>query len=132
MLGRADKARELVLSAKRLDPLHPPSFDWVLGQACFFAKRYDEAVQALTRRALLNSIAYACLAGAYGFLERDAEASAALNSFVSERMKELEGRGIIIEQATVSALAGGYGMVWREQTDWEHLLSGLRRAGLPD
>ena len=132
MLGRADRARELALNAKRLDPLHPPSFDWVLGQACYFVKQYEEAVRALTRRALLNSFAYACLAGAYGFLERSAEASSALNSFVDERKKELESRGIVIEQATVSALAGGYGKVWRKQSDWEHLFSGLRKAGLPD
>ena len=131
MLGRAERARELVLNAKRLDPLHPPSFDWVLGQACYFSNQYEEAVQALTRRALLNSFAYACLAGAYGFLERSAEASRALESFVDERKKELESRGIVIEQVNVSSLAGGYGEVWRKPSDWEHLFAGLRMAGLP-
>ena len=61
-----------------------------------------------------------------------AEASSALESFVEQRTSELESRGIVVEQATVSGLAGGYGKVWREQSDWEHLLSGLRKAGLPD
>jgi len=132
MLGRSLQARDMVLSAKRLDPLHPPSFDWVLGQACYFAKLYDDAVRALTDRALLNSFAYACLAGAYGHLDREIEARTTLDSFVKERHREFHSRNIVIEEDTVSALAGGYRAVWRKQTDWDHLTDGLRKAGLSD
>ena len=132
MLGRPKEARDMVLEAKRLDPLHPPSFDWVLGQACFFAKRHEDVIRVLIGRALLNAFAYACLAGAYGYLDRADDARGALDSFLSERRREFQNRNIVIESDTLEALAGSYRVMWRKEADWDHFADGLRHAGLPD
>jgi TolB-like protein len=132
MLGRSEEARDMVVEAKRLDPLHPPSFDWVLGQACYFAKRYEEAVRVLAGEALLNSFAYACLVGANAHLGQVSEARVALEIFVRIRRQEFNTRSIIVPENTISALAGGYRKVWRKEEDWDHIADGLRKAGLPD
>ena len=34
LLGRHEKGREVVSEAMRLDPLPPPSIDWIMGQIC--------------------------------------------------------------------------------------------------
>jgi TolB-like protein len=132
MLGRAGEAREVVMRAIQLNPLHPPSFDWVLGQACYFAKRHKEVARIMVGRALLNSFAYACLAGAYGQLERQSEAQAALEGFVRERHREFDSRDMLVAADTIDVLAGGYRRMWRNESDWEHLADGLRKAGLPE
>ncbi len=132
MLGRAEEARKMVLEAKKLNPLHPPSFDWVLGQACYFAKRYDDAIRSLNGEALLNSFAHACLVGAYAYGGRNGEARRALQSFIEVRHEEFKARNIVIQSDTIDLLAGGYRKMWRREQDWRHLAEGLRLAGLPD
>lgn len=130
MLGRTEEAYDLVQRAIRLNPLHPPSFDWVLGQACFFTKRYEEVPRVLAGRSLLNAFAYACLAAAYGQLGRDSDAQRALKAFVQERQREFDSRQLTLTTDTVDGLAGGYRPLWRNAADWEQLAEGLRKAGL--
>jgi TolB-like protein len=132
LLGKHDKARDVVLEAMRLDPLHPPALDWILGQVHFFAKRYDDVVQLLIGEALLNSLAHAFLVGAYAHLGRDREARAALDAFITQRRCEFNSRNIVVEGDTIDELAGSYRMMWRDKADWEHLADGLRKAGLPN
>ena len=132
MLGHAEEARRMVLEAKALDPLHPRSFDWVLGQACFFAKRFEEVLEALTGEALLNSFAYACLTGANAFLGRSDAANTALENFVAARCEEFESRGKPAPELSVAAMAESYFKVWRKQEDHILLAEGLKKAGLPD
>ncbi len=132
MLGRAEEAREVVMRAIQLNPLHPPSFYWVLGQACYFAKRHEEVTRIMVGRALLNSFAYACLAGAYGQLGRRSKARVALEDFVRERHREFDSRDMVVTADTIDVLAGGYRRMWRHESDWEHLADGLRKAGLPE
>jgi Tfp pilus assembly protein PilF len=131
MLGRHEEALAEVRRAKSYDPLHPPSFDWVLGQALFFAGDYEAASNTLRAGALLNSLAYACLAGAYAFLGQAEQARAALEEFISVRHSEFRDRDIPITDDTVETLIGGYRPVWRRREDWDLLAQGLRRAGLP-
>ena len=132
LLGKHDKARDVVLEAMRLDPLHPPALDWILGQVHFFAKRYDEVVQLLIGEALLNSLAHAFLVGAYAHLGRDREARAALDAFITQRRREFASRNIVVEHDSIDALAGSYRNMWRNKDDWEHLADGLYKAGLPN
>ncbi|MEM1289747.1 MAG: adenylate/guanylate cyclase domain-containing protein [Pseudomonadota bacterium] len=130
MVGRPEDARDISLKAKELDPMHPPSFDWALGQAHYFAKDYEEATQVLRGEAMLNSLAYCCLAAAYGQMGRTHEAANALEAFVTERKREFEGRNITPDGDTVMELAGGYRCVLQRESDWEHLADGLHKAGL--
>ena len=81
--------------------------------------------------ALLNSFAYACLAGASAHLGRADEAGNALESFVRERTKEFDSRGMLVPERTVAALIGGYLKVWRNDEDRQLIANGLRKAGLP-
>jgi len=132
MLGRPEEARDIVLEAMRLDPLHPHSYDWVLGQAYYFAKCYEDVIRVLMGETLLNSLAYGCLVGAYAHLGRIDDARTALESFVTERHREFSSRNIVVEGDTIDTLAGGYRKMWRQEADWDHFADGLRKAGLPD
>jgi tetratricopeptide (TPR) repeat protein len=132
MLGQPEKAQEMVLEAMRLDPLHPYSYEWVLGQAYYFGKRYEDANRVLKGEALSNSLGYGCLVGAYAYLGRIDEAHAALDSFLKERLGEFRSRNIVIEGDTINTLAGGYRRMWRQEEDWNHFADGLRKAGVRD
>ncbi len=132
MIGRPEHARDIVLKAMQLDPLHPSSFEWTLGQTYFFAQCYEDVIRVLMGEALLNSLAYGCLVGAYAHLGRFDEARSTLKSFITERHKEFSSRNMVVEDDTIAALAGGYQKLWRRKADWEHFADGLRKAGLPD
>ncbi|MGI9315739.1 MAG: adenylate/guanylate cyclase domain-containing protein [bacterium] len=131
MLGQAERAQQVILEAMRLDPLHPPSYNWVLGQAYYFGKRYEDVINELMGEAMLNSLGYACLAGAYAYLGRVDDASTVLEAFIRERRQEFDSRSIVVEEETIEALAGGYRKLWQLETDWKHFADGLRKAGLP-
>jgi len=132
LLGRHEKACEVVLEAMRLDPLHPPALDWILGQVRFFMKQYDDVIRVLIGEALLNSLAHAFLVAAYAHSGRSKEASAALTSFIARRHSELNSRGISVDDDSITTLAAGFKKMWRSADDWDHLASGLKKAGLPE
>lgn len=131
LLGRRAKAREVVREAIRLDPMHSPSIDWILGQIHFFTGDYAAVVRVLIGEALLNSLAHAFLVSAYAHLDQPGEAAAALAEFIRMRRQEFASRGIDVKDDTVEGLAGAYRAMWRDPGDWEHLADGLRKAGLP-
>ncbi len=130
-VGQAERARDIALEARRLDPLHPSSYDWVLGQALFFMHDFEGVTQTLTGEALLNSLGHGCLAGAHAYLGRPDEAGKALESFVAERHREFASRGLGVERDSVETLAGGYRRQWQLASYWETFSDGLRKAGLP-
>ncbi len=131
-VGQPERARDIALEARRLDPLHPSSYDWVLGQALFFMHDFEGVTQTLIGEALLNSLGHGCLAGAYAHLGRPDEAGRALALFVAERHREFASRGLGVERDTVDALAGGYRRQWRLESYWDLFSDGLRKAGLPE
>ncbi len=130
LLGRHEKALEVVQRAMQLDPHHPPSLDWIYGQIHYFTKQYDEVVRVLIGEALLNSLAHAFLVAAYAHAGRQQEAEAALSNFIGKRREELSSRGVEAPENTVIALLGGFKNIWRQEEDWNHLASGLQKAGL--
>lgn len=132
LLGHHERALEIVVEAMRLDPLHSPALDWVWGQVHFFAGNYDDVVRALIGEALLNSLGHAFLVSAYSYLGKMDEAQNALKMFINTRRKEFSSRNLVIEGDTITCLAGSYKGMWRNSADWEHLVEGLRKAGLPD
>ncbi|UWQ89794.1 tetratricopeptide repeat protein [Rhodobacteraceae bacterium M382] len=131
LLGQPQKAQEVVDEAVRLDPLHPPALDWILGQIHFHLGHYDQAVGFLIGEALLNSLAHAFLVAAYAHSGREIDAREALKLFISHRRQELLGRGIVVERDSVASLAGGFKRMWRCADDWQRIASGLEIAGLP-
>jgi adenylate cyclase len=131
LLGQPEKAREVALEARRLDPLHPPTLDWILGQIYYYEERYEEVVRLLIGEALLNSLAHGFLVGAYAHLGLEDEARESCNLFVRERRLEFASRNIVVEEDTVESLAGSFRTMWRNQASWEQFADGLRKAGLP-
>jgi adenylate cyclase len=132
LLGQHEKARDVVLEAMRLDPLHPPALDWIMGQVCFFMGHYDEAIGKLLGEARLNSLADAVLTAAYAQAARDREAKGALASFIDHRKRELVSRGMPLESEKIGTLTAGFSRMWRNESDWEKIASGLRSAGLAE
>ena len=132
LTGHAERAQDITLEAKLLDPLHPSSYDWVLGQALFFMQAFEDVISTLMDEALLNSLAHGCLAGAYAHLGRMDEAGKALDLFVKERRREFASRDLSVESDTLDALAGGYRKQWKLESYWELFRDGLRKAGLSD
>ena len=132
LLGHHRKALDVVVEAVRLDPLHAPSLDWVLGLVQFFAGNYAGAVRALIGEALLNSVAHAFLTSAYAHLGKMDEARAALKTFIAVRHAEFADRNLDVAGDTIDSLAGSYRAMWRRSADWELLVDGLRKAGLSD
>jgi adenylate cyclase len=132
LLGRHEDALNLIREALKLDPFHPKSHDWVMGQACYMEKLYEETCRLFNDETLLNSIGYACLTGAHAHLGQKDKANSALERFIIARQSELESKEIPCETISIEALAGGYRQSWRRQLDWEHIAQGLRLAGLPN
>lgn len=132
LLGRHTRAEEVVDRAKKLDPLHPPALDWIMGQVHFFRNRYNDVVKVLIGEALLNSLAHAFLVAAYAHSGRDAEAKSALQGFIEKRHEEMRSRGIEVDGESVTSMASGFKLMWRHEEDWQLLRSGLIKAGLPE
>lgn len=132
LLGRHEKASEVVAHATQLDPLHPPALDWILGQVHFFSKRYEDVIRVLMGDALLNSVAHMYLVAAYAHLGRREDARVALSTFIEVRRHEFEVRGVVVESNDIQSLAGGYRQLLRDAADWSHIADGLQKAGLPD
>ncbi|MEO9576205.1 MAG: adenylate/guanylate cyclase domain-containing protein [Roseobacter sp.] len=132
LLGQHEKSLDVVQEALRLDPLHPPALDWILGQVCFFMGHYDEAIGKLLGEARLNSLADAVLTAAYAQAGRNKEAEGSLVSFVDHRKRELLSRSKPVERESISSLTTGFSRMWRNESDWEKIAAGLRSAGLAD
>lgn len=48
-IGQTADASRMIAQAKRLNPIHPDWYDWVLGIAAFHDGRYEEALSAFSR-----------------------------------------------------------------------------------
>jgi len=132
LMGNLTRARTVVLEAIRLDPLHPPAIDWILGQIFYYEEKYEKVVDIMYGEALLNSLAYAFVAAAHAHLGHQESMQIALQAFITERRQEFCSRGIEIKEDTLETLAGAYRVMWRDPTSWSRLADGLRLAGLPD
>ena len=132
LMGNLEKARTVVVEAMRLDPLHPPTLDWILGQICYFEEKYEEVIDLLYGKALLNSLAYAFVTASHAHLGHTESTQLTLNSFIAERNSEFKSRGIEVSRNSVETLAGAYRRMWKDVSNWEKLADGLRLAGLPD
>ena len=130
LLDKPEKARDVVLDAMRLDPLHPPTLNWILGQIYFFEGRFEDVVELMIGEALLNSLAYAFLAGSYAQLGRMKEAQAALDSFISARRLEFQSRNMSIRDDGIESLVASFKQMWRNPLIWEKLVDSLRIASL--
>jgi adenylate cyclase len=121
-VGQPAKAIEIAKAQMRLDPFHPHFAPLIAGIAYYLLKEYQEAQRWLreaTGRAPNHQYGHAFLAAAYAQLGRagDARAEAA-------EVLRVNPQYTIGTQKQVSIL--------KRSEDSEHLIDGLRKAGLPE
>ena len=120
--GRSEEAIEFIKRGMRLDP-HYPAFrlHW-LAQAYFQLGQYEEAIELLKRRITRDpetDVSRVLLAASYGFLGRVAEARAEWAEALRVNPKySLKHRRQILP--------------FKDPRDFDRLVEGLRKAGLPD
>jgi TolB-like protein len=127
--GRHEESRLCLSDSMRHNPLAPNSCLCALGMSDYLSGRYEEAVVMLTRLASDPPRKFSCLAASYAQLGRNGEARAAAAQFRDlmepELVSELEDDN--------SKWLDYWARVFSIFTpaDLEHLLEGLRKAGLP-
>ena len=116
--GRAEEGINAIREAMRLNPFHPDWYWAALAVPLYAARRYEEALEADRHIAgWRNSWHLARLAGCYGQLGRleDARAQAA----------EVLRQNPEFKLSAVS-------LRYRDPEDIQHVLEGMRKAGLPE
>jgi len=121
-VGQPAKAIEIAKAQMRLDPFHPHFAPLIAGIAYYLLKEYQEAQRWLreaTGRAPNHQYGHAFLAAAYAQLGRveDARAEAA-------EVLRVNPQYTLGTQKQVSIL--------KRAEDSDHLIDGLRKAGLPE
>ncbi|NNE82055.1 MAG: hypothetical protein HKN18_17435 [Silicimonas sp.] len=130
LLGEHEAAMREVEDATSRDQMPLATFGWIRGQVFSLNGRFADAVDELRGASSLNSLALAFLAGDYARLGRMEEAASTLAEFVERRRAELSSRKLPSGENAVGVLADGYKGMWRDAKDWQHIASGLARAGL--
>jgi adenylate cyclase len=118
LLGRPEDAIVQQTLAMRLDPLHPEWFHGTLGLAYYLMRDYDKAVAATAHLGGSPGGAYLSIrAAACAQLGHDSEAHMAAREHIR------------LQPDWLAALKVQY--PFKDPADLEHLLDGLRKAGLP-
>ena len=117
-LGRPEEGIEWIQKAMRLNPYHPERFWNHLGRAYYVARRYAEAIEALTRMSSHDGQQHALLAVSHAQLG-DAQAADA-----HARKVLGEDPGFSVEQFLKT-------LHYKSESDLEHHREGLLKAGLP-
>jgi adenylate cyclase len=120
-VGRSAEALEQLAHARRLDPLHPPLWDFYIGRALFHLGRYEEALSSFdicARRGLSFHWRLYMAAG------------------LAQLGRQDEARAVLLDPAATRTY-GSIGDIRRfesylESVEWDRFLEGLRMAGLPE
>jgi adenylate cyclase len=115
--GRPDEAADLIRQAMTLNPFHPPWYWNQLAIALYAARRYEEAIDA-DRQASGQT--------QFWYLARIAACLAQL-----ERMDESRGYVAEVLRRKPDFRLSGIRLRYRDPADAEHVLEGMRKAGLP-
>ena len=118
--GRTDQAFEALAQARLIDPYFSPTWYWHhLGYANFIARRYDEAIAALSHSMTMPFWVQAYLAACYALTDR------------MDRAQELTAEILrLVPDFSLSRLAAKE--PFKHSTDRDDLIDGLRKAGLPE
>src|SRR6185312_5581744 len=127
--GRWREALTWIDTAKRLNPIPPNLYHWYHALALYSARQYEQAIGALREMRSLDRWSHGLLAACYAQIERLDEARSELDAFVGERERELKERGVVPQRSHLD-LALSRADRYRNSSDREHFLEGLRKAGL--
>jgi adenylate cyclase len=118
-LGQPDEGIEWIKKAMRLNPYHPVRFWNHLGRAYFVARRYDEAVDSFRKIDAPDQSHHAFMAAADAHAGRiDAAGNHA--------------RAVLKLAPDFSVAQYMTTMHYKQESDREHHIEGLRMAGLPN
>jgi TolB-like protein/rhodanese-related sulfurtransferase len=130
-MGRAEEVEEQVRIAMRLNPLYPPSYLRALGRSLLHQERYEEAAEIMERlvaRQSDNPYDHTTLAAIYGHLGRIEQAKAAVQTY-----NELYGKFEYTPMTVQEIGWWWYGDMYDyEKAYKDHLVEGLRKAGIPE
>jgi adenylate cyclase len=116
-LGRPDEGIEWFELARRIDPYFDATWYWnLLGAACFNARRYDEAVQALERVPDPPIWVRAYAAAAHAMAGR-MDAAHEIVAMIAQDAPDFSAASVVRKEP------------YRNPGDLAHLAEGLRRAG---
>ncbi|MCK1626870.1 adenylate/guanylate cyclase domain-containing protein [Bradyrhizobium sp. 147] len=127
--GRWREALTWIDTAKRLNPLPPNLYHWYHALALYSAREYTQAIGALREMRSLDRWSHGLLAACYAQIERRDEARSELDAFIGEWERELSARGEVLPRSHLD-LALSRADRYRNPSDREHFLEGLRKAGL--
>jgi adenylate cyclase len=120
--GEPERGLHFLEQAVRLDPHHPDEYLHFLGLTYFALGRFDEAIAVLERRLIRNpntDVSRVLLASIYGHLGRHDEARKHWEQAMKVNpMYSLENRRRILP--------------YRDPADYDRIVGGLRKAGLPE
>ena len=117
--GRPAEALQSLETAMQRDPFSPTWLWEVRCNALFHLQRYEEAIAALRNMSTFQFWHYAHFAAAYVHAGRPDEARRELSTFLKAR-----------PDATIALVAAAE--PYADQALLDHLLDGLRKAGLPE
>ncbi len=120
-VGRPQDAIEQMKQAMRLNPFSPNWYTWFLGLAYYHAGQYEEAIEA--HKPLLHSGWH------YNLHLRLAASYAQLGSLDEARAQAAEALKLNPDFSIATFIKTE---AYKNPSDLEHYLDGLRRAGLPE
>jgi TolB-like protein/Tfp pilus assembly protein PilF len=127
--GRWREALMWIGTAKRLNPFPPNLYHWYHALALYSGREYEQAVKAVMEARSFDRWSHGLLAACYAQMGRLGEARAEADAFVSQRCRELHASGNAAPARTLD-LAQARAERYRDPSDREHFLDGLRKAGL--
>ncbi len=116
-IGRPEEGVDRIREAMRLNPYHPEWYWHQLGMVLYAARRYADAAEAFGRRTRPEYWVLCRLAGCYAQMDRMSEATAAA----------AEARRLRPDVSLAKLRFPQWG-----PAEAEHILEGLRKAGLPE
>jgi len=116
-LGRPEEGIDQIREAMRLNPYHPDWYWSDLSAALYATRRYSEAIEVLRRIARPGYWQWCRLAACYAQLDRMDEAKAAACE---------------VRLLRPNFSAANIRIPYRNPTDAEHVIDGLRKAGLAE
>jgi adenylate cyclase len=120
--GRSEEGLEQMANAMRLNPWHPFLYPWVLGHAHFLMGQYEDAI-ALFEKVIESNSQYhdghLALAASYGMAGRIDDA-------------EWEAEELLTLQPGFTIAKNLHRKSYKNATDAERWVEGLRKAGLPE
>jgi TolB-like protein len=118
-VGRTQEALQILDMVALRDPVLPPWYWEVRSLPLLVDKRYEEMIQTMNRMSPQQYYDHACLAAAYAYLGREKEAHA-------------EAAEVLRLHPDFSIAVYAKQEPFKNPADLDHLLEGMRKAGLPE